>query len=79
MKKRNLSTVILIVVFLLGIGILLYPSVSDWWNRRVQTKTIQEYESVIQGMEKKDYTQEMAQAQAYNEALAGARRSAERL
>ena len=30
--KRNLSTILLVLVFFIGLSLLLYPSVSDYWN-----------------------------------------------
>lgn len=69
MKKRNLSTLILILVFLVGLGILLYPSVSNWWNSRVQSRAIVDYDAVVANQSKEDYDEEFAKADAYNQAL----------
>lgn len=69
MKKRNLSTLILILVFLVGLGILLYPSVSNWWNSRVQSRAIVDYDAVVANLSKEDYDEEFAKADAYNQAL----------
>lgn len=42
MKKR-ISTIILILVFLLGLSLLLYPTISNYWNERHQSKAIASY------------------------------------
>ena len=68
--KRHLSTILLVGVFLLGLGILLYPSVSDYWNSMHQTRAIGAYEDTLSGMTQKDYSEYFAQADAYNAALA---------
>lgn len=69
MKKRNISTLILVLVFLVGLSILLYPTISDWWNSRVQSRAIADYEAVIADLSKEDYEAEFAAADAYNAAL----------
>ena len=68
--KKHLSTILLVAVFLLGLGILLYPSVSDYWNSMHQTQAIGAYETALSGMTQKDYSEYFAQAEAYNAALA---------
>lgn len=69
-KKRNLSTLILVLIFLVGVAVLLYPTVSDWWNDRVQTQAIVDYESVLAGLDEADYKDEFERADTYNAALA---------
>ena len=54
-KKRNLSTLILVLVFFVGLAVLLYPTVSNWWNSRVQTQAIVDYEAALAGMDEADY------------------------
>lgn len=69
MKKENLSTLILVLVFFVGLSILLYPTVSDWWNSRVQSRAIVDYDAVVADMSHEDYDAEFAEADAYNAAL----------
>lgn len=59
------------MVFLLGLSILLYPMVSDYWNSKVQSRAIVDYESALQNLTTEDYSQHFAQADAYNAALRG--------
>ena len=68
--KKHLSPILLVGVFLLGLGILLYPSVSDYWNSMHQTRAIGAYEDTLSNMTQKDYSEYFAQADAYNAALA---------
>lgn len=70
-KKRNtLSTIILIIILLVGISVMLYPTVSDWWNSRVQSYAIASYDSAVETLDENQYDEIMAEAHAYNEAIA---------
>lgn len=62
--------IILVLVFIVGLCILLYPSVSDWWNDRVQSRVVEVYDESVAAMEAEDYTAYFEAAQAYNEMLA---------
>ena len=68
--KKHLSTIVLVAVFLAGVCLLLYPTVSDYWNSLHQTRAIGAYEDTLSGMTQKDYSEYFAQADAYNAALA---------
>ncbi len=68
MKKR-LPTVILILVFLTGLSLLLYPTVSDWWNSFHQSRVITEYARDIKKLDKQAYEKLLSDARAYNEEL----------
>lgn len=69
LMKKHFSTIILILIFFVGLSVLLYPTVSNWWNSRVQTKAILDYEEAIATMSEKDYDNEFASADAYNAGL----------
>ena len=68
MKKR-LPTIILILVFLTGLSLLLYPTVSDWWNSFHQSRAIAEYARDIENLDKEAYERLLSDARVYNEAL----------
>lgn len=68
--KRRITNVIFILVFLTGLGFLLYPTVSDRWNRMHQTRAITAYAEAAASMDDADYEKVMAAARAYNEELA---------
>ena len=68
--KKHLSTFLLVLVFLLGACILLYPTVSDHWNSLHQTRVIGAYEDTLANMTQKDYSESFKAADAYNAALA---------
>lgn len=67
--KKNLSTIFLVLMFFVGFSVLLYPTVSDYWNSKVQSRAIVDYEAVMQDMDQKDYKMIFAEADAYNERL----------
>ena len=61
--------IILTVGFLIGISVLLYPAFSNYWNSKTQSRTIVDYEAVLQYMEPEDYTAIFQTAYDYNDAL----------
>ena len=68
--KKHLSTIILVLVLVLGLGIMLYPTVSDWWNSFHQTRAIASYSDTVATMDNEIYDQLWQEAEAYNAALA---------
>ncbi|MCD8018107.1 MAG: class C sortase [Clostridiales bacterium] len=69
-KRGRIGTVILVIIFVVGLIILLYPSVSNWWNSRVQTRAVANYEAAVSAMDEADYTALFEAAEAYNKQLA---------
>ena len=48
--KKHLSTVIFILIFLTGLSLLLYPSVSDYYNSLHQSRAIAAYSADVAGL-----------------------------
>ena len=71
MKKRDFSTVILILVFLVGLSLLLYPSVSDYWNSFHQSRAIASYAEQVANIDNDIYARLWEDARAYNQTLVG--------
>lgn len=69
MKKGRISTIILILVFLAGLSLLLYPTVSDYWNSLHQSCAIAEYTSQVAKLDDNLYEQLWTDAEKYNETL----------
>lgn len=69
--KKHLSTILLVLIFLIGLGVLLYPAVSDYWNSKVQSRAIVDYEAALANLTQEDYESEFEAARAYNDALRG--------
>lgn len=68
---KHLSTIILILVFLTGLSLLLYPTVSDYWNSLHQSRAIVEYAQLVSDIDQILYHRMRADAQAYNQSLVG--------
>lgn len=71
MKKKS-SKIVIILIFLAGLSLLLYPLVASQWNNHRQKQLISNYESVVADKEAAgniDYAAEMKKAEAYNDAL----------
>lgn len=68
--KKHLSTIILILVFLTGLSLLLYPSVSDYWNSLHQSRAIASYANNVAALDDDTYKQMWEAARAYNSRLA---------
>ena len=70
-KKGNLITVLLVLILLVGLSLLLYPTVSDYWNSFHQTKAITTYAEEVTNLDRDRYDEIWAAAERYNASLAG--------
>lgn len=68
-KKGNFITILLVLILLVGLSLLLYPSVSDYWNSLHQTRAIATYAENVAKLDNNQYDQLWEEARAYNEAL----------
>ena len=68
MKSRK-STIILLISFFIGLAVLLYPSVSSYWNEQTQSKAIVDYEKMMASYKPEDYTAIFEKARDYNRRL----------
>lgn len=69
MRKRKVITLILLGVFLAGLSLLLYPSVSSYWNSITQSKAIVDYDTIVKSLSPKDNTAYFERAEEYNSEL----------
>ena len=69
MKNRK-TTIILLIIFFIGLSVLLYPSISSYWNSKTQSEAIVDYESMLAQYKPEDFTALFEQANSYNQALA---------
>ena len=67
--KKHLSTIFLVLVLFLGVAILLYPTVSDYWNSFHQSRAIASYIEEVESVDPAEYEREWARAREYNWAL----------
>ena len=67
--KKNKSTIILILVFFVGLSVMLYPSVSDAVNRKHQSRAVASYAEEVEQLSDADYQTYFDAADAYNRQL----------
>ena len=65
-KKRKSTTILLIVVFLAGLSLLLYPTVSNYINSKNQTKVINSYIEAVSAIDEVEYQKLYDDAVSYN-------------
>lgn len=70
MSKFRKITLILLAVFFVGLSLLLYPSVSSYWNSITQSRAVVNYDELIKSMTPEDYTGLFEAADNYNNNLA---------
>lgn len=68
-KTGIISTVVLIIILIVGLSVMLYPTVSNLWNERVQSQAIAEYDKTIQNIDQNHYDEIWANAEEYNKKL----------
>lgn len=73
--KKNKSFVVLAVavclIFVAGLALLLYPTVSNFWNEKRNEKLIDDYISNVAAAKGEDYSAEFKAAEEYNRTLEG--------
>ena len=65
-------TLILVAAMLVGIGLLLYPSLADYWNSFHQSRAVMSYAEHVSDMNAEEYDRLLSEARAYNERFAEA-------
>ena len=68
-KKKGNFTTLLILVLLAGLSLLLYPSLSDYWNSFHQTRAIATYAEKVANLNQDQYDEIWAAAESYNASL----------
>lgn len=66
-KKGRFSSVLLIIIFIAGLSLLLYPSVSNYVNSMHQTRAITSYTEQVAQISEEDYQAVVDAARQYNE------------
>lgn len=68
-KNGTFTTFLLILVLIIGLSLMLYPSFSEWWNGRYQSRAINTYSEQIAHIDNEAYKAMWESAKAYNESL----------
>jgi sortase A len=66
---RKLRNVLFGILFLIGFGVLSYPTVSNQWNTYRQSKLISTYEDTVSTLTEEDFSGEWEAARAFNAAI----------
>ena len=68
--KKNRSTIILILIFLVGLSVMLYPTVSDYVNQKNQSRAVASYSEEVENLSDVDYQAYFDAADAFNAQIA---------
>ena len=68
--KKHIIEIFLFVILFAGLSLILYPSVSNWWNSLHQSQAIASYVESVDSMSKEEIQAIFDAAYAYNERLA---------
>ena len=67
---RNRMTLLLFFLVLVGAGLILYPTFSDWWNSFHQSRAVASYMDSVTNLDPKKYDEIITSAEEYNKRLA---------
>ena len=67
--KNKITTTLLVIALLAGLSLLLYPSVSDYWNSLHTSRAVASYDEEVRRMDSGRYDALLASAHDYNRAL----------
>ncbi|MBR5315783.1 MAG: class C sortase [Firmicutes bacterium] len=65
----SLSTFLLIMMLIAGLSLLLYPTISDWWNSKHQSQAVATYAEFVQELDEDAYEKLWEEAVAFNKKL----------
>lgn len=68
-KKISVSTLIFTILFLVGLSVVLYPTVANWWNNNMASHSISTYKESVAQMDNSDNEELFEAARKYNEQL----------
>jgi sortase A len=68
-KLNDFVTILLVATLLAGVSLLLYPTVSDYWNSFHMTEVISDYTEALDNLDDEQYAAIKSAAKAYNRSL----------
>lgn len=69
--RQRITTIIVVIALLVGVGLMAYPTVSDWWNNLHQSRAISSYIEAVNKLSPEEYARIWNDAVEYNESLVG--------
>lgn len=70
--KKHFTTILLIVIIFVGLSLLLYPSISNYWNSFHQSRAIASYVDAVEKIDRESYDKLLSDAEDYNRRLVDA-------
>lgn len=67
--KNHRSTILLILILLIGLSLMLYPSFADWWNSFHSSRAIASYVEQVANIDDAQYEELWDAAWDYNQSL----------
>ena len=67
--RKHLSTIVLLFILLIGLSLLLYPTVSDYWNSLHASQAVASYDQAVKSMDEGKYDELLQRAGQYNRDL----------
>jgi sortase A len=67
--KKHASTILLFLIFFIGLSLLLYPTFADWWNSFHQSRAVASYVEQVANMDDDQYQEIWNAAWDYNRSL----------
>ena len=68
-KSSRLVTLLLYAALFIGLGLLLYPSVANYWNSIYQSQAVASYAQAVANIKNDQYQGMIEEAHRYNEEL----------
>ena len=63
---KKLLNIVVAAIFVVGVGLLVYPSFSNWWNQQHRSQAIASYEKKVASLSEKEYKHLWQDAKKYN-------------
>ena len=70
MKKHG-TTIMLLFVLIIGLSLLLYPTLADWWNSIHQSRAVASYVEQVANIDEDEYAHIWDEAWEYNRSMNG--------
>ena len=67
--KKNFVSLLVLLMALVGVGLLVYPTFSDWWNSFHQSRAVAGYAQAVAELDPDRYKEVFEAAEKYNEKL----------
>ncbi|SDL64255.1 class C sortase [Streptococcus equinus] len=67
--KENSLTILLVLAIFVGLSLVLYPTVSDYWNSFHQSRAVASYLQDVEDLENSEKEKLLEEARAYNQSL----------